>query len=209
MSKALKLTVLVSGRGSNLMAVLEKIDAGKLNAVVTCVISNRSAAGGLISARERGIPTFHLSPSHYPNEPDYEKALLATLEAAGTELIVLAGYLKILPQTVVRTYKNRILNIHPALLPSFGGKGMFGHHVHEAVLAFGCKVSGATVHLVDEKYDTGPPVLQECVPVHEDDTPDSLAARVLALEHRLLPEAIGLFAENRIRIENRRVIIKT
>jgi phosphoribosylglycinamide formyltransferase-1 len=130
------------------------------------------------------------------------------LNQYGANFIVLAGYLKMLSPFVVRKFKNRILNIHPALLPSFGGRGMYGIHVHEAVLEYGCKVSGVTVHLVDEAYDTGPPVLQRCVPVQDDDTPETLAARVLKIEHQIYNEALQLFAQGRIEIIGRRIKIK-
>ncbi|HNR66471.1 MAG TPA: phosphoribosylglycinamide formyltransferase [bacterium] len=208
MNEPFKLAVFISGRGSNLQAILDQIDNSELDAQVACVISNRSEAGGLGIAQQHGIKAVHLSPKQFASEQDYEKALLAVLQEADTNLIVLAGYLKMLPQLVIHLYKNRIINIHPALLPSFGGKGMFGIHVHEAVLEYGCKVSGATVHLVDENYDTGVPILQECVPVKCSDTPESLAARVLEVEHRLLPAAIKLFVQDRIVIDNRRIVIK-
>ena len=194
----LKLAVFVSGRGSNLAAIFDAITRQELDAEVVAVISNRSAAGGLDIAREHAVPAIHLSSKQFENETLYIEALLETLTGAETELIVLAGYLKKLPVQIIQKYRQKIINIHPALLPSFGGKGLYGHYVHEAVLDYGCKVSGATVHFVDIEYDTGKPILQECVPVFKDDTSESLAARVLALEHKLLPKAITLFATGEI-----------
>ncbi|MCR4438648.1 MAG: phosphoribosylglycinamide formyltransferase [bacterium] len=203
----LRLAVLASGRGSNLEAILRAIDRGELDAEVAAVISNKSTAGALEIARSRGIPAVHLSALQFSSQEEFDKALLQLLERHAVNFIALAGYLKMLSPTIVRAFRHRILNIHPALLPSFGGKGLYGHYVHEAVLAYGCKVSGATVHLVDEEYDTGPPVIQECVPVLEDDTPETLAARVLTVEHRIYAQALQLFAEDRVVVEGRRVRI--
>lgn len=203
----LRLAVLASGRGSNLEAILRAIERRELDAEVVVVISNNSTAGALDIARSHGIPAVHLSARQFATQEEFDQAFLNLLERHGVNFVALAGYLKMLSPTIVRAFRHRILNIHPALLPSFGGKGMYGHYVHEAVLAYGCKVSGATVHLVDEQYDTGPPVIQECVPVHEDDTPETLAARVLEVEHRIYAQALQLFAEDRVVIEGRRARI--
>jgi len=203
----LRLAVLASGRGSNLEAILRAIERGELDAEVVVVISNKSTAGALEIARARNIPAVHLSALQFSSQEEFDRALLDLLAQHGVNFIALAGYLKMLSPTIVRAFRHRILNIHPALLPSFGGKGLYGHYVHEAVLAYGCKVSGATVHLVDEQYDTGPPVIQECVSVHEDDTPETLAARVLTVEHRIYAQALQLFAEDRVVVEGRRVRI--
>lgn len=203
----LRIAVFASGRGSNFEAILDHIKKGDLNAKVVAVISNKSAAGALQTARENDIPAFHISRLHFDSDEVYVNKLLTVLQEHGTELVVLAGYMKKMPAQVVRAYKNKMLNIHPALLPSFGGKGLYGHFVHEAVLEYGCKVSGATVHIVDEEYDTGPPVVQRCVPVQEDDTPETLAARVLEVEHQIFPEAIRLFAERRVKISGRKLSI--
>jgi len=202
--KPIRLAVFASGRGSNLEAILRNIDDGELAAEVVLVISNRPAAGALEIARQKEIPSFHVASKQFADEQDYETHLLKLLAEHQTELIVLAGYLKLIPVSIIRQYRNRILNIHPALLPSFGGPGLYGHFVHEAVLSYGCKVSGATVHLVDEEYDTGAPILQRCVPVLDDDTPETLAARVLQIEHQIFSEAIQLFAEGRVIIEGRK-----
>jgi len=200
--------VLASGRGSNLAALLSAIEKGELHASIVAVISNKAEAGALDIARTHGIPAFHLSTDPLPSPEEFDQALLQTLQEHRVEVIALAGYLKKLSSNIIRAYKHRIVNIHPALLPAFGGKGMYGHKVHQAVLDYGCKVSGVTVHLVDEEYDTGPPILQRCVPVNEDDTAETLAARVLGQEHQIYAEALQLFAEERIEIQGRKVIIK-
>ena len=203
----IKITAFASGRGSNLEAILKNIDEGRLNAKVVAVIANKSKAGALENAGKRGIAAYHISCLHFDSDKEFEERLLSVLKEHGTELVVLAGYMKKIPATIIRAYKGRILNIHPALLPSFGGHGLYGHFVHEAVLNYGCKVSGATVHLVDEEYDTGPPIVQKCVPVKEDDTPDTLAARVLKVEHEIFSEAIQLFAQNRVKFEDGKLTI--
>lgn len=206
--ETLKLGVLASGRGSNFEAILKNIKAGKLDATVRIVISNKSSAGVLEIARKNNIPAIRLSIKQFPDQQKFDAQLLKILSDHDVNFIALAGYLKMISPKVVRAYRNRILNIHPALLPSFGGKGYYGLRVHEAVLEYGCKVSGVTIHIVDEKYDAGPPVLQRCVPVLDDDTPESLAARVLKVEHQIYSEALQLFAENRVEVKGRRVVIK-
>ena len=179
----MRIAVCISGRGSNLGALLDALGP-TAPAQVVLVLSDRAGAGGIALARSRGVPTAVLDDHRSADE------WLARLEAAGTDLVVLAGYLKLVPAAVVARYDGRILNIHPALLPAFGGSGMYGHRVHEAVLASGAQESGATVHLVDEEYDRGAILAQERVPVEPGDTPERLAARVLAAEHRLLPEVV-------------------
>lgn len=203
----LSICVMLSGRGSNFSALLDATAAGAVDGRIALVISDKPEAGGLALARAAGIPAEWLSERHFPSATEYTTQLLALCEQHGVDFIVLAGYLKKIPELLVQRYRNRLINIHPALLPSFGGPGLYGRRVHEAVLAYGCKVSGATVHLVDADYDTGAPVLQECVPVLEGDTPETLAARVLEVEHRLLPRAVQLFARDRVRIDGRRVIV--
>lgn len=204
----LRLVAFGSGRGSNIDAIYAEIKANRLDAEIVGVISNNSTCGVMEKARERGIAAFHVSRKKFTDNQQFEQNLLSILKELKTELIVLAGYMKKIPNAVIKAYSNRILNIHPALLPAFGGKGLYGHYVHEAVLDYGAKVSGATVHLVDAEYDTGPPVIQECVPVCGTDTPETLAARVLEVEHRILPQAVHLFAKDRISIQGRRVIVK-
>jgi phosphoribosylglycinamide formyltransferase-1 len=179
----MRLAVAISGRGSNLAALLAALPAGS-PAEVALVLSNRPAAGGLEIARQHTLPTVVLA------DPADATAWLDALSEHRIDLIVLAGYLKLVPPAVVNRYRGRIINIHPALLPAFGGPGMYGHRVHEAVLALGAAVSGATVHLVDEVYDRGPILAQARVPVLPGDTPETLAERVLELEHRLLPAVV-------------------
>jgi phosphoribosylglycinamide formyltransferase-1 len=178
-----RVAVAVSGRGSNLQALLDSLSA-EAPARVVLVISNRADAGALERARARGIATSVL------RDPAQASEWLPVLEAARVDLVVLAGYLKLVPPEVVRRYQGRIINIHPALRPDFGGPGMYGARVHQAVLASGAKESGATVHLVDEVYDRGPILGQARVPVLPGDTTESLASRVLEVEHQLLPAAV-------------------
>lgn len=197
----LNIVVFGSGRGSNFKAVLDAITDGSIPlARISLVISNRTTAGILDIARSRNIPALHISQMQFETEETFVAALLETLRSHGTDLVVLAGYMKRLPPPVVHAYRNRIINIHPALLPKFGGHGMYGIHVHAAVLAAHETVSGATVHLVDQEYDRGPVLLQRTVPVLPEDTPETLAARVLLVEHQLLPDAIRLFSEERVDI---------
>jgi phosphoribosylglycinamide formyltransferase-1 len=203
----INVAVFCSGRGSNLQAILDGIACGAVNARVVLVVSSAETAGALEIARTRGIPGIFLSVKQFSDATAYADHLLAQLQQHHTDLVVLAGYLKMIPEIIVDHYQQRIINIHPALLPSFGGKGLYGHFVHEAVLNYGCKVSGATVHLVDKAYDTGAPLLQKCVPVRDDDTPDTLAARVLTVEHEILPQAIQLFAQGRVQIKGRKAVI--
>ncbi len=179
----MRLAVAISGRGSNLAALLAALPAGS-PAEVALVLSNRPAAGGLEIARQHTLPTVVLA------DPADATAWLDALSEHRIDLVVLAGYLKLVPPAVVHRYRGRMINIHPALLPAFGGPGMYGHRVHEAVLALGAAVSGATVHLVDEVYDRGPILAQARVPVLPGDTPETLAERVLELEHRLLPAVV-------------------
>jgi phosphoribosylglycinamide formyltransferase 1 len=184
----MRLAVCVSGRGSNLVALLEALRVSTL-AEVVLVLSNRADAPALDRARERKIAATALA------DPRDAEEWLALLQQYRVDLVVLAGYLKLVPAGVIHAYRNRILNIHPALLPDFGGAGMYGHHVHEAVIASGARVSGATVHLVDEQYDRGAILAQARVPVLPGDTAETLAARVLRAEHRLLPAVILKAAE--------------
>lgn len=206
--KRLKIAVFASGRGSNLAALIAAIKSRKLDADIALVMSNKSDAGALEIARSQGIPALHLSTEMFSAPDEFDQALLAHLQQHKTDLIALAGYLKKIGSAVIRAYKNRIVNIHPALLPSFGGKGMYGLKVHWAVLDYGCKVTGVTVHLVDDEYDSGAPILQRCVPVQYGDTPEILAARVLEVEHKIFAEALQLFAEGRIEIVGRKVHIR-
>ena len=204
----LRVAVLASGSGTNLASILRATQNCTLSARIVLVISNKIEAGALEIARKSGVPALHLSLEQFESQEDLDQAFLSAFKEYNVELIALAGYLKKISSSIIRKYKHRMLNIHPALLPSFGGKGMYGIQVHQAVLDYGCKVSGVTVHLVNEEYDSGVPILQRCVPVKDDDTPGTLAARVLEQEHKIYVETLQLFAENRIEVQGRQVIIK-
>ncbi|HZT42545.1 MAG TPA: phosphoribosylglycinamide formyltransferase [Chthonomonadaceae bacterium] len=210
MGGKLAIAVLVSGqgRGSNLQALLEGCASGQIAGQIAVVIGTRADAPALERARSAGVPVAVVSPRKYEgDEAGYAEALGRILKRYDIGLICLAGYMRKLPSSIIAAYHQRILNIHPALLPLFGGRGMYGEHVHQAVLESGMKVTGCTVHFVDEEYDTGPIVLQTAVPVFDEDTPQTLAARVLAEEHCAYVRAVQLFAEGRLRVEGRRVFI--
>ena len=196
----IRVAVFASGRGSNLEALFDSLE-GRRDAAVVLVASDRADAPALDRARRRGVPAAVVAAVD-------AAGMLAALERAEVDWIVLAGYLKRIPVEVVRRYRNRILNIHPALLPAHGGKGMYGERVHAAVLKAGERVSGASVHLVDEEYDRGPVVARGEVPVEPGDTAATLAARVLEVEHRLLPSVVIAAAEGRIRVEGDRAWIE-
>jgi len=203
----LRLGVLASGSGTNLQAIMDHCQAGELAAQVVVVISNVSDAFALERARRAGIPAVFADRRQFGSAQDLDRAALASLQQHRVELVVLTGYLRLLTAPLLEAFPGRMINIHPALLPSFGGKGMYGLKVHQAVLAHGCKLSGLTVHFVDPEYDHGPIILQHPVPVEEGDTPESLQARILSWEHRKYSEAIQLFAEDRLRLEGRTVKI--
>jgi len=204
----MNIAVFASGRGSNFQSILNAIDKGVLPARVTVVVCNKAEAGALEVARSYRIPAIHISQQQFPSEDAYVTSLLDMLTKHKVELIALAGYLKRIPSAVVQKFRNKILNVHPALLPFFGGPGMYGIHVHEAVIKSGMKVSGATVHVVDEEYDRGPIVMQKTVEVREDDTPETLAARVLAVEHEIYPLSLKAFAEGRAKIQGTKIWIQ-
>ena len=206
MSKSILVAVFASGGGSNFQALIDKKNEGKLNVTFAVLIGNNSKAKAIERAQKQHIPTLHIAPSHFRDEIEYTEKLLAKLEAFSVDLIVLAGYMKMIPRAAIKKFQNRIMNIHPALLPSFGGHGMYGKAVHQAVLDYGAKVTGITVHFVDEEYDRGPIILQETAPVLDNDTADTLAERVLKVEHANYWRAVEAFAQNRIRVEGRRVI---
>lgn len=189
----LRLAVFASGGGSNLQALIDATKSGVIKGRVGAVISNNSGAYALARAANENIPAFHISGKTHPEPENFIGTTLDVLETNGINLIVLAGYMKLLPPEVIRRYRYRIINIHPALLPKYGGKGMFGLIVHKAVLDAGEKISGATVHMVDETYDHGVILIQRTVPVLPGDSPETLAARVLEVEHRILPQAAGMF----------------
>lgn len=199
-----KIAVLVSGGGTNLQAIIDKIEEGTIrNAKIEVVISNKKDAYALERAAKHNIKGVCVSPKEYESREAFSQALLDTLKAHEVDLVVLAGYLVIVPEIVIASYPNKIINIHPSLIPSFCGDGFYGLHVHEAVLARGNKVTGATVHFVDEGTDTGPIILQKAVYVQEGDTPESLQKRVMEeAEWKILPEAIDLIANNKIEVVN-------
>ena len=205
----LKIGVLVSGGGTNLQAILDAIDAGEItNAKVDIVISNNASAYALERARKHDIEAVCIAPKDYPDREAFHKALLAKLQEKEVDLIVLAGYLVAIPPMMVEAYPNKIINIHPSLIPSFCGKGYYGLRVHQAVLDYGAKVSGATVHFVDEGADTGPIILQQAVSVLPEDTAESLQQRILEVEHEILPEAVALFCAERLLVQGRKVTIR-
>lgn len=189
----LKISVLVSGGGTNLQAVIDGIESGLIrDAELVLVISSNPAAYSLERAKKHKIPSRVIDTKSHPDRIQRTKAIIAALEDAQTDLVVLAGYMKILEPELIEAYRGRIINIHPSLIPQFCGAGFYGKHVHEAVLAAGVAESGATVHYVDEGVDTGPIILQERVPVLEGDSAETLAARVLETEHKILREAINI-----------------
>ncbi len=202
----LRLAVFVSGRGSNFRSIHKAIIERRLTATIVGVISNSDETPALAFSIKEGIPTLSLQ-GHA--KIDHARCILEFLKEQSADFIALAGYMKLVPPEVVAAFPHSIVNIHPALLPAFGGKGMYGHHVHEAVLEAGETVSGATVHLVDEEFDHGPIVMQRRVPVLEDDSPETLSERVLEVEHDIYSEALQLFAEQRVEIIENKIFIRT
>jgi len=197
-----KIAVFVSGGGSNFKAIHHQIQKREIPGEIVLVISNNPNCGAIEYANENSIPIIIINAVQYPNPHTRDEFLIETCLKAEIDLICLAGYMKMLPPAFVKQYENKILNIHPGLLPEFGGKGFFGMRVHEAVINSGKRESGATVHFVDEIYDHGPIILQKKVEVLETDTAESLAARILKLEHELFPEVVKAFCENKIIMAN-------
>ncbi len=206
MKDLVNVAVFASGGGSNFQALIDKKEEGMLRVNFAVCVGNNSKAKAFERARNHSIPTLHIAPGHFADERTYTEKLLSELESYKVDLIVLAGYMKMIPAAVTAKYHNRIINIHPALLPSFGGQGMYGKQVHQAVLDYGAKVTGITVHFVDEEYDKGPIILQETVQVLDDDDVDSLAARVLNVEHANYWRAVKAYARGTITVKGRRVI---
>jgi len=196
--KRLKLGVLASGGGTNLQSIIDRCLDGSISAEVVVVISNNSGAGALERARKHGIDALHVSAVTEGNDAAADRRITDEMVSHGVDLVALAGYMKKVGQMLLTTYEGRLLNIHPALLPKFGGKGMYGMRVHEAVIAEGEKESGPTVHIVDDKYDHGPILAQIKVPVLPDDTPETLQKRVLEKEHEIYPMTIQRIAEERL-----------
>ena len=205
----LKVAVLVSGGGTNLQAILDAIDNGTItNAKVEVVISNNKNAYALERAKNHGIEALCISPKDYETRDAFNEAFLEKLDSYAPDLIVLAGFLVVIPKQMIEKYRNRIINIHPSLIPSFCGTGYYGLKVHEGVLSRGVKVTGATVHFVDEGTDTGPIILQKAVEVEQDDTPEILQRRVMEqAEWIIMPKAIDLIANGKVSVVNGRVRI--
>ncbi|TFH01064.1 MAG: phosphoribosylglycinamide formyltransferase [Calditrichales bacterium] len=205
--KKKRLAVLASGRGSNFLAILEKIKTGEIPAEVGICITNSRDAGVIDVSKKQGIPISVVLPKNYPDAGSFNDAVLSLLINHEIDYVILAGYLKLLGPQIVNHFSNRILNIHPALLPSFGGKGMYGHHVHDAVYKRGVKVSGATVHLVNTEFDAGPIVLQKAVSIESAASAEEIAKRVLEVEHEIYPRAVKLLVEEHLVVEKLRVSI--
>jgi len=197
-----KIAIFLSGRGSNFMAIHEAILSGKINADITVVFSNKKDARGLQIAEERGLPTLHLNPKEYDSRESYEAAIIDELKKREIDLICLAGYMKILSPFLCTEYINRIINIHPALLPSFPGL-----QVQQKAIDWGVRYSGATVHFVTPDVDMGPIILQAVVPVLQNDTEESLSERILEEEHKIYPESVRLYFEGKLEIRDRKVFI--
>jgi phosphoribosylglycinamide formyltransferase-1 len=199
--------VLASGRGSNLQAIIDAIESRVVQAQIVAVISNKKEAVALERARKHGLPDLFVDPKPFAGRPDsreaYDRALLEVLEQRQVELVLLAGYMKIVTAVLVNAYANRMMNIHPSLLPSFPGL-----EVQKKAIDWGCKLAGCTVHFVTEGVDEGPIILQAAVPILDGDTPETLAARILEQEHRIFPRAVQLYAEGRVKVDGRRVLIE-
>jgi len=205
-SSPLRVAVLASGRGSNLQAIIDAIEGGQVQAQIVAVISNKKDAVALQRARAHGLPDLFVDPKPFAGRPDsreaYDGALLEILQQRNVELVLLAGYMKIVTAVLVNAFASRMMNIHPSLLPSFPGL-----EVQKKAIDWGCKLSGCTVHFVTEGVDEGPIILQGAVPVLDGDTPETLAARILEQEHKIYPRAVQLFAEGRLKVDGRRVLI--
>ncbi|HEX9788853.1 MAG TPA: phosphoribosylglycinamide formyltransferase [Candidatus Binatia bacterium] len=200
MAKQVPIGVLVSGSGTNLQAMIDAIEAGKLDAKIEVVLSNKAEAYGLVRARNHGIPVEVLNHKNFSSREAYDQAVVALLQARGVELVVLAGFMRLLSPVFVKAYSNRIMNIHPALSPAFPGL-----HVQQRAVDHGVRFSGCTVHFVNEECDEGPIIIQAVVPVFADDSGETLATRILAQEHRIYPRAIQLYAEGRLKVIGRKV----
>jgi phosphoribosylglycinamide formyltransferase-1 len=198
----LRLGVLASGRGSNLQSIMDAAAAGKIKAEVAAVISDNKDAFALERARKAGIPALHVNPKDFGSKDEYERAVLMLLKEHGVQLVCLAGYMRIVGRVILDAFPNMVINIHPALLPAFPGL-----HGQQQAWDYGVKYSGCTVHFVDEEMDTGSIIIQAVVPVYDDDTADTLAARILEQEHKIYPEAIGLLAEGRLKLSGRKVFV--
>lgn len=203
MPDLIKLAVLISGSGRTLKNFIDLAADGKLPVDIRLVVSSSGKAGGLAHARAAGIPTCVVPRNKYDTDHHYGDAIFAACREAGVDFVAMAGFMKLAP--VTDDFAGRVLNIHPALIPAFCGHGMYGHHVHEAVLAYGAKVTGVTVHFVDNEYDAGPIIWQQPVPVFDDDTVDALAARVFETEKEAYPHVLRLLAAGRVQLDGRRI----
>ncbi len=201
--RKLSLVVLISGGGTTLKNLLERKAAGRLDAEISLVISSHPDARGLEIARAAGLPIQVIDRRKFADDQTYGEAIFSACRSSGAAWVVMGGFLTFVP--IPPDFENRVLNIHPALIPAFCGKGFYGHRVHEAVLEYGAKISGCTIHFVDNQYDHGPIILQKIVPVLDDDTPETLAKRVFVAECEAYPEALRLLAAGKIRVEGRRV----
>jgi phosphoribosylglycinamide formyltransferase-1 len=204
MGELVRLGVLVSGRGSNLQSIIDAVEGGRLAAEIRIVLSDREEAFGLERARTHGITAVWMDPSPHRSREDYDRALVTQLREEDVGLVVLAGFMRVLSPFFIESFRNRVMNIHPALLPSFPGL-----HVQQKALDHGVKFSGCTVHFADTGVDTGPIIIQAAVPVLDGDTEETLSQRILKQEHRIYPRAIQLFAEGKIRVKGRRVLVDT
>lgn len=202
----IKIGVLISGGGTNLQAIIDNIQDGNINGKIKLIVSNKKDAYGLTRGKLAEIETLYIDRKKFQSEAEYNLELVKEFKKKDIELIILAGYLRVLSKDFIEEFKYRIINIHPSLIPSFCGKGYYGAKVHQSVLDSGVKVTGATVHFVDEGTDTGPIILQEAVEVENDDNLDTLKAKVLELEHKLLVQAIRLYCKGRIKVDGRLVI---
>ncbi|NLK44416.1 MAG: phosphoribosylglycinamide formyltransferase [Tissierellia bacterium] len=203
-----RIGVLISGGGTNLQAIMDNIKDGNINGKIELIISNKENAYGLVRGRKANIDTLYLDRKQFKREEEYNLELVKNFKEKNVQLIILAGYLRVLSKDFIQEFSGRIINIHPSLIPSFCGKGFYGERVHKAVLDYGVKITGATVHFVDEGTDTGPIILQEAVKVEDRDNLDTLKEKVLEVEHKILVQAVKLYCENRLSIEGRKVIIK-
>lgn len=204
---SVRIGVLISGGGSNLQALIDNIHLGGINAKIELVISNKKDAYGLQRSQKAGIESKYIDPDYFLDNEDYCLRLIQEFKNKEVDLIVLAGFLKILSKKFISMYPNKVINIHPSLIPSFSGKHYYGIKVHEAALNYGVKYTGATVHFVDEGMDTGPIILQDVVKIDPDDTAKSLQEKVLKIEHEILVKAVKLYCKGKILVRGRKVII--
>jgi len=206
--KTIRVGILASGNGSNFQAIVDRSERGTLPAKVAVLVSDKSNAFVLQRAKNHSIPAYVIRPKDFSDQEEYEQKMIEILNQHGVELVVLAGFMRILSSKFIQAFKDRIMNVHPSLIPAFCGKGFYGMTVHQAVFEYGVKITGATVHFVNEEIDAGPIIIQKPVFVCDEDTPETIAEKVHQVEHEILPEAIRLFALGKLQISGRRVIVK-